>query len=133
MASCNAHEQAKAWAAALVASGATPAAARVEFNADSPSVMHAEYCTWGGGGGVLAGGGSVAVAEGPENHPCTSASRSVCDWLKKPRPRFDIWLMAKLATMSPPPTELTVEVAGRPVPAGYAVTYPPVPLTEVTL
>ena len=88
-ASSNAHEQANAVAAGLAASGATPAAARVEFKADSPSVMHGENCTWGGGGGVLAGGACVAVADGPENQPCTSASRSVCDWLKNPRPRFD--------------------------------------------
>lgn len=41
-ASCNAYEQAKAWAAGLRASAATPAAARVAFSDDSPSVVHAE-------------------------------------------------------------------------------------------
>jgi hypothetical protein len=61
----------------------------------------------------LVGGSSVAVADGPENQPCTSASRWVCVWLKKPSPRLETWVIAKLAAMSPPPIELTLEVFGR--------------------
>jgi hypothetical protein len=51
----------------------------------------------------------------------------------KPRPRFETWVIAKLATTSPPPTEFTVDVDGRGVPAGNAATKPALPSTDVTL